>query len=502
MVPDEEKLMAEGSRTTARILFRADGCTAIGSGHLRRCLALADQMRQWGYECLFVCRASAQSFNGLVRDAGFGLIELPAPFDAASDADDMIGAVEDTGPFAALVVDHYRLDAAWERKARAIVPRIAVIDDLADRPHDCDLLLDVAPGDIARYDALVPANCRKLLGPSYALLRPEFAQRRAEARQRSGAVSRILISFGGVDADDLTSRTIAAVRAALPHAAIDAVLTSLSPHREALERRAGEDARLSLHIDATHMADLMASADLTIGAGGSTSWERACLGLPSIVVVIAENQRATAQALEDYGCAVALAAGPGFASELQQLVTWLSARPAFRRLMSSAGEAVVDGRGVARVATAIAPPVVTVRPVAAEEARKIWEWRNAPEIRATAVNPAEIQWDDHSAWFARRIIDPQTAMLIGTARGAEVGFVRFDLDGDTATVSIFLAPGQAGRGLGRALLQAGERWIIARHPGIRRFHADVRPENGTSIALFRGADYSPRLFSFERTIND
>lgn len=491
------------SASSNKILFRADGDAAIGSGHLRRCLALADQLRAWGRECLFVCRASDRSFNHLVQGAGFELVELPGgETDMGRDAEDVIAAVGTRGPFAVLVIDHYGLDAAWQQRLRSIAPRIAVIDDLADRPHACNLLVDVAPGDTARYDALLPATCHKLLGPAYALLRPEFARARQHPRERSGAVTRILVSFGGVDADNLTGDAVAAIRAARPDVAIDAVLTSLSPHRGALQKRAQDDPKLALHIDAANMAELMTAADLAIGAGGSTSWERACLGLPSIVAVLAENQRATARALEDYGCAVALSTGPGFDAELRHVVEWLSARPALLRLMSAAGAAAVDGRGVARVAAAIAPPNITVRPAAADEARKVWDWRNAPEIRATAVDPAEIPWEDHSAWFARRIADPQTVMLIGVEQGVDVGFVRFELDGDAATVSIFLAPGQGGRGMGRALLQAGERWIVAHHPGIRRFYADVRPENGTSIALFRGADYSARLSSFERTLND
>ncbi|HEV7233620.1 MAG TPA: UDP-2,4-diacetamido-2,4,6-trideoxy-beta-L-altropyranose hydrolase [Sphingorhabdus sp.] len=490
--------MTGESGNLARILFRVDGDAVIGSGHLRRCLALADRIRDWGYECVFACQASAQSFNGLVRDAGFSLVELVG----AHDAEEMVAALAADGPFTALVVDHYRLDAVWELQARAIAQRVLVIDDLSDRQHDCDLLLDAAPGDAARYDALVPPHCRKLLGPRYALLRPEFAVKRREGNERSGAIARILVSFGGVDRDDLTGTAVAAVRAALPDVAIDAVLTSLSPHCDRLKRQAGEDPKLSLHIDANNMAELMASADLAIGAGGSTSWERACLGLPSIVAIIAENQRATARALDDYGGAVSLPVGPEFGAALQQLVAWLSSRPALLRLMSIAGMAVVDGRGVARAAAAIAPPRLMVRPVAADEARKIWEWRNAPEIRATALDPSEIAWDEHNAWFARRMADPQTVMLIGIAQDGEIGFVRFDVAADAAKVSIFLAPGQSGRGLGRALLQAGEQWLVAHYPDIRRFHADVRPENGASIALFRGADYSPNLFSFERTLND
>lgn len=496
--------MSDRRPAPARILFRADGDAATGSGHLRRCLALAEQLRLWGRECLFICRASDRSFNHLVREAGFGLVELPGgdDLDAKRDAAAALAAVGEGASFDTVVVDHYRLGASWQQRMRSLAPRIAVIDDLADRPHDCDLLVDVAPGDPDRYDALVPSACHKLLGPHYAMLRPEFARARQEMRTRSGTVARILISFGGTDEADLTGSAITAVRAARPDAAIDAVLTSLSPHRAALEERARADGRLSLHVNADNMAELMASADLAIGAGGSTSWERACLGLPSIVSVIAENQRTTATALENHGCAVTLAAGPAFEKELRQLIEWLSARPALLRLMSVAGAAVVDGRGVARAAAAVAPPAVTVRPAEAGEARKIWEWRNAPEIRATAIDPAEIPWDDHRAWFARRIADPDTMMLVGEDGGAEVGVVRFDLDGDAATVSIFLAPGQAGRGTGRALLRAGEAWVGHHHPAVRRFVADVRPENSASIALFRGANYRPRLFGFERTAND
>lgn len=485
------------------ILLRADGDAAVGSGHLRRCLALADRLRAGGYECMFACCGGPRNFNGLVRQAGFELIELgDERFNADQDIERTMVAVGARAPFAAVVVDHYGLGAEWEAKIRAITSQVTVIDDLADRPHDCDVLIDVAPGDETRYDGLAPAGCRKLLGPAYALLRPEFADRARCTRDRSGAVDRILISFGGTDAENLTGRAVAAIRGVRPDVSIDAVLTGLSSHLDALRRLDEEDARLSLHVDATNMADLMTRADLAIGAGGSTSWERACLGLPSIIAVIADNQAATARALEDACAAVAVPVGPGFESELQQCVQWLSVRPVVVRAMARAGAGLVDGRGVARVVRAIASPKLTIRRATAGDARKVWTWRNAPEIRATATNPAEIGWEDHRAWFSLRLEDPGTVMLIGAVADKEVGLVRFDLEGDTATVSIFLAPGQQGRGSGRALLQAGEQWITDHCRAVSRFRADVRPGNDASIALFRGADYRPRLFSFERAVND
>ncbi len=495
--------MSERQPRRPNILFRADGGAAIGSGHLRRCLSLAERLRDWGHYCQFVSRASDHSFNGLVSDAGFDLIELPAA-DAGSqerDAEQTLAAVGGTF-FDVVIVDHYGLDQIWEKAVRGVTERLAVIDDLADRNHYCDLLIDVAPGDHARYDGLVPAECRQLLGPTYALLRPEFAQFRQARTERSGAVGRILISFGGVDPDDLTGTAIAAIRAVLPKVAIDAVLTGLSPHRRALEDRAARDPHLLVHVDAANMAELMQAADLAIGAGGSTSWERACMGLPSIVTVIAANQRTTADALERLGCAVAVMAGPNFAAELGRLVQFLSASPALLGLMATAARTAVDGRGVDRVANAICPPDIALRPATEHDARQVWEWRNAPEIRATAIDTAEIAWESHSAWFARRIADPTSVMLVAEEGGAGAGVVRFDLDGDAAAVSIFLAPGNAGRGMGRAILQAGERRVQTLHPEIRRFLADVRPENGASIALFKGADYRPILSCFERTVND
>jgi UDP-2,4-diacetamido-2,4,6-trideoxy-beta-L-altropyranose hydrolase len=497
--------MSEGQPRRPNILFRADGGAAIGSGHLRRCLSVAERLRDRGHRCLFICRASDRSFNGLVSDAGFDLIELPAA-DAMSqehDAEQTLAAVGGA-LFDVAIVDHYGLDHIWEKAVRCVAGRLAVIDDLADRRHDCDLLIDVAPGHPARYDSLVPAGCHQLLGPNYAMLRPEFARLRQARAERSGAADRILISFGGVDPDNLTGTAIAAIRAGLPKVAIDAVLTGLSPHRQALEDHAAHDPHLSLHVDAANMAELMQAADLAIGAGGSTSWERACMGIPSIVAVIAENQRTTADALERLGCAVAVAAGPNFAAELGRLVQFLSASPALLRLMATAARATVDGRGVDRVASAICPPSIALRPATEQDARQVWEWRNAPEIRATAIDTAEIPWESHSAWFARRIADPNSVMLVAEegAAGVGVGVVRFDLDGDAAAVSIFLAPGHAGRGMGRAILQAGERRVQTLHPEIRRFLADVRPENGASIALFRGADYRPILSCFERTVND
>ncbi len=481
-----------------RILFRADGNAEIGSGHLRRCLALAEQLSIGGAHCLFVCRASPDSFNYLVTQSGFELIQLEYEGDVAEqDAQETLSKIQHD-QFYAVIVDHYQLEGSWEALLRTVAPLIVAIDDLANRKHDVDILIDVLPGDECRYNTLVPGSCRKLLGPQYALLRSEFGQLRLSRRERSGVVDRLLISFGGVDPDNLTKLAVNAVRAILPNVPIDIVLTGISPNRAALEALYRDDPHLFVHIDTNNMSELMASASLAIGAGGSTSWERACLGLPSIIAVLADNQLATARALEQAGCAIAVPAGINFEYEVRQLVQFLSNQPTLLRLMAAAGAALVDGRGLSRLAAAITPSAVTVRPVLNSEAHKIWEWRNSPDIRATAIDNHEISWDEHRLWFERRIADATSVMLVGSERDKEVGFVRFDLDGSTATVSIFVAPGENGRGIGRELLRAGEQWCLVHHPQIDRFFANVRPENTASIALFVGTHYTPVLYSYER----
>lgn len=504
MVPAEKELMQAQGQQAIRILFRADGDDRIGSGHLRRCISLATRLREWGADCRFACRQAEKSFNVLVSDAGFPLVELPATarVKQAVDAEQTIAATSSLGAFDAVVVDHYELGQSWERALRSIAARMVAIDDLADRLHDCDLLIDPAPGDSHRYVSLVPTHCTTLLGPDYAMLRQEFRLGRQRRSDRFDEIKRVLVSFGGVDPDNLTGSAVAAARRALPHAQLDVVATHLFCHLPVLSSIVQQYARVKLHVDAGNMAELMQVADIAIGAGGTTSWERACLGLPSLVVVAAANQQATADALTRLGCALPVPAGPRLENELATALQALSSSSALLRLMSVAAQQAVDGRGIDRVARAIMPTAVEMRPARDSDARLVWQWRNSPEIRATSADSSEILWDDHRAWFARKLDDPQTLMLLAEHAGEAVGFVRFDLVQDRAMVSIFLAPGFAGRGFGLAALQGGESWLRAHNPEIRAFYADVRPENHASIALFESAGYGRRLLHFERIEHD
>jgi UDP-2,4-diacetamido-2,4,6-trideoxy-beta-L-altropyranose hydrolase len=312
------------------ILIRCDASPSIGSGHVMRCRTLARELSRRGAAITFLCRRQHGDLIGLLEQE-FPVLTLPQQPLAADeglqdralyhawlgcnqvqDATESLQALVKAGIRSAswLVVDHYGLDAAWEAQmleglAAAAAPRLLVIDDLADRPHEADLLLDqnfFGAATDARYAALVPGHCRQLLGPHYALLGPEYAQLHPLVPPRT-ELQRVLVFFGGVDPANLTGRALEALRAPeLSHLAVDVVLGLQSPHRQTVAELVARRPHTTLHNPLPSLAGLIARADLAIGAGGSTTWERACLGLPSLVAPIAANQREGSVALEEKRC--------------------------------------------------------------------------------------------------------------------------------------------------------------------------------------------------------
>ncbi len=258
-----------------------------------------------------------------------------------------------------LVVDHYGLDASWEARLLAGLvggdapPRLLVIDDLADRPHLADLLLDqnfFGEGTDQRYDGLVPPHCRQLLGPHYALLGPEYALLHPLVPPRRELL-RVLVFFGGVDPANLTGRALEALLdPALAHLAVDVVLGRQSPNRQAVAEMVAKRTHTTLHGPLPSLAGLIARADLAIGAGGATTWERACLGLPSLVVAIAANQLPFAQALHQSGYLQLLGNGAGVTAEhIRSAVLARVAAP----FAGEAGSALTDGAGTSRLSDLI-----------------------------------------------------------------------------------------------------------------------------------------------------
>lgn len=349
------------------IAFRADASLQIGTGHVMRCLTLADALRERGAHCTFVCRPHAGHLLDLIAQRGHQAIALREPqkgykapanpahatwlgtswFDDAEQTLQVLaGQVVDW-----LVVDHYALDQRWEQVLRDINVRIMVIDDLADRPHDGDLLLDQTYGRLAAdYVPLVRKSCQLLCGSQYALLGPEFAALREYSlkRREQPVLKELLITMGGVDKDNVTGVVLNALRTrSLPEdCRLTVVMGQTAPWLQEVKKLAFTmpwPTRVLVGVN--DMAQLMADSDLAIGAAGATAWERCCLGLPSIMLVVADNQMKIANGLEQNGAALLCLSYSDLPSKLDFLLKLLCTDCQKITFMSEAASQVVDGAG-------------------------------------------------------------------------------------------------------------------------------------------------------------
>lgn len=360
------------------VAFRCDASVEIGGGHVARCLTLARELIARGANILFLCRnAPPTVVDGICATPGVEFIPLeekpsstlPDPgmplahnhwlkVSQAQDVSDTSVAIGRHSKPDWLVVDHYALDARWEKSVRHLSGKIMVIDDLDDRQHEADLLLDqnLFLNMEQRYSENVPAHCRLLLGPLYALLRQEFTEARNNLRSRNGKIERLLVTFGSYDPMNLALDALQGIEDAGLHdlKKVDVVVGSGTPHLALItdycKRRSGHQ----IHVQTSNMAALMAEADLAIGASGATTWERCCLGLPSIVFAVADNQAPIAESCDKAGAIVYLGRTPTAARSLiSSSLRQLSEYPEKLGEMSKISITLTDGFGAQRVCNAM-----------------------------------------------------------------------------------------------------------------------------------------------------
>ncbi|WP_248276855.1 UDP-2,4-diacetamido-2,4,6-trideoxy-beta-L-altropyranose hydrolase [Marinobacterium sp. LSUCC0821] len=338
-----------------------------------RCLTLADELTRQGHHCWFICREHLGHLGDVIISKGYSLTLLPAPTDTPpqqknntsdvyehwlgaswqEDANQTLDAILPMKPDW-LVVDNYALDAKWERALSNAAQKIMVIDDLANRPHECRLLLDQNLGRFASdYDGLLPTECQRLIGPCFALLRPEFAALREKSllRRENPKIKRILISLGGIDRTNVTGKVLAALaQSSLPAGIeLDIIMGAAAPYLDEVRWEAAQSPfKAMVSVNVQEMAARMFLADLSIGAAGGTSWERSCLGLPSMLIVLAENQVTGAKALEMVGAARVIEEPSLVEPMLPSILEELS-NPTRLICMSKAAAGITDGHGALSV---------------------------------------------------------------------------------------------------------------------------------------------------------
>ena len=497
-----------------KVAIRADASPAIGSGHVMRCLSLAHALAARGAQVRFVSRALPDHLAQAIAAAGHSLATLSlaapagneapqeawAPDHQFEDAKASIAVLADFRPDW-VVVDHYGLDRSWERALRPAASRVMAIDDLA-RLHECDVLLDANfhQDPRARYVAGADRTAL-LLGPAYALLRPEFARARGAVAPRSGPVRRLMVFMGGMDSGNATGRVLEAIALLNePQPLLDVVVGASHPARADIEAFCRTRPGSRCHVQTTDMARLLADCDLAIGAGGGATWERCCMGVPTLALALAENQRALLAGAARAGLVCApddmLLTPALMATHLLALLH----NSALRESLSAAGMALVDGRGAQRVAVALFGAQIKVRMAIAQDCEQVHAWRNAPAVRAFSRQGAEIPLDEHRRWFEETLRSASRALLIGEDAQGQVGVARFDMQGREAEVSIYLAPSRLGQGLGPGLLRAAEAWLATHRPDVSAIHAETLAGNAASRRLFENGGYSLAAHRFWKRI--
>lgn len=503
-----------------KIVFRVDASLRIGSGHVVRCLTLAARLRLSGAEIQFLCRPLSGHMINFIAQQGYSVTELNAPSSSAAeaptddyaawlqvsvqqDADEVGAVLASASPCDWLVVDHYALDANWEKQMRSLAGRIAVIDDLANRPHDCDLLLDqnYYTDMPQRYQQLVPSGCRTLLGPSYALLRDEFVAQRARVRRRDGRVGNLLVFFGGVDQRNDTGRTLSALeQLERSDIQVTVVIGRSNPHVEELTDYCEQQEHITLLVQTSNMAQLMCEADLAVGAGGTTTWERFCMGLPTLAWAVADNQR---ELLTDCSRLGALYLPNTAIPDKDCIALHLGAlldNPSLCAHMSEQAFQLVDGRGCERVCRELLGQSLHMRAAQQEDIQCVFDWRNHESVRRVSRTADPIVWADHQAWFERVLNSKDQRLLIAEQAGKPVAVVRFDIQGEKTEISLYLAPDQQGQGLGRSLLTAAEQWLKDNQPEVQWIIAEVLAHNPASRRLFENQGFQLSSSRFKKRV--
>ncbi len=513
-----------------RVAIRVDASREIGTGHVRRCMSLASALEDKGADVTFIARRHDPVGAIALGSEAFPVFWLAAPESGRGvspdspdpvpharwagvgwreDAADTVAAIRAFRPDW-VIVDHYAFDARWHDEVRSNLDcQIMAIDDLADRALSVDLLLDAnfAQDHPKKYEGRFMRKPRLLGGPRYALLSPAYKAAPRYAFSRD--VKSLGVFMGGTDPGGVSARVLKVCREEGGFKGlIEVVSTSANPHLGALESACAADPDVQLSLDLSDLSTFYARHDLQVGAGGTATYERCCIGAPTIALIVASNQMAVVPGLADKGVLRAARLGDdpdadvvGVASPLGDVVRDLVAEPDARLHLSESGMALVDGLGADRVALCLLGASLRLRPAVLEDGEQLHSWRNSPSVRAVSVSGAEIPLDDHMAWLAGKLVADDARLYVGEIGSTAVGSIRFDrLDGELLEVSLYLDPDLAGMGLGPHLLLAGEREVVSEWSGRGAFVATVLSNNPGSAKLFTQSGYSGGPLRYKKPI--
>jgi UDP-2,4-diacetamido-2,4,6-trideoxy-beta-L-altropyranose hydrolase len=472
----------------ATLLFRADANPVIGTGHVMRCLALAQAWQEAGGRSLFALADPSSWAHDRLQHESMDVLPVSASPGSAEDVCQTIAFARDHA-VDWVVIDGYQFGMQYQMDLKSAGLKLLFLDDYGHAHHYyADLVLNQnASADERRYQNREPYT-RLLLGSRYCLLRREFAAWRDWRREIAPIVRRVLVTMGGSDPDNVTELAILALHS-MNNAELQAcvIVGGSNPRVEALEQTAAPlVSQVKFVQDVPNISEWMAWADVAISAAGTTCWELCRTGLPAILVSVADNQFPVGQELQGRGCAVHLGrphevSPERLASALARLTnSWQE-----RQSMSSIGRALVDGQGARRVRSVLLGLSLCLRPASANDERLLWEWANDADVRAASFSPMPVPWETHATWFDDKMHRSRSHILIAEDEsGRPFGQVRLDVrPAGGWEIHLSIAPHWRGRGLAAQMITEAVRFMRDCN-STGGLHAFVKPANLASVRAF------------------
>jgi len=474
------------------LLIRADANTEIGTGHVMRCLALAQAWQDAGGAATFAMATQAPAVRARLESEGVHVVSISESPGSQADANRTTALAHELGA-RWVVVDGYHFDSSYQRAIKDAGLALLWIDDEAHAVHYCaDIVLNQNLHAAEAMYAARESYTRLLLGPRYVLLRREFLKWRAWQREIPPLARKILVTLGGGDPDNVTLKVIQALKQIdLKELQVVVLIGATNPHTAELEA-AVQNVPFSIRLESnvSDMPKLMAWADVAISGAGSTCWELAFMGLPSVVLPLAKNQIPIAIEL----CARQLATTFDGMAQNDEVVfskgiAGLCEDSTLRAQMSKRARQWIDGKGAARAVRELERPRLQLRRVQSSDCVLIWEWANDGETRANSFSSAVIPWEAHTHWFEQKLASGTCFFYVALDQAAiPLGQIRFDMQQGEAVVSTSVAPQFRGNGYGTLLIELGSAELF-NTTDARRIHAYVKPENQASVCAFLKAGY-------------
>jgi UDP-2,4-diacetamido-2,4,6-trideoxy-beta-L-altropyranose hydrolase len=472
------------------LIIRADASSHIGTGHVMRCLALAEPWLAAGSEVILAAQQMPEALGKWALDAGITPYSIHGEPGGIEDAQET-AALVGRHPGAWLVVDGYQFGEPYQEVIRQSGAQMLLVDDFGGPAnYPADFVLNQNLGATVAWYPQRAESTRLLLGTKYVQLRGEFLKQDKDIGTGWETPNQILVTLGGSDPDNVTAKVIEALQS-VPAINATVVIGGSNPHWDDLLSHV-QQAASNIHLvrNAGNMPELMVRTDLAIAAGGTTAWEMAFSGLPMMTIVLAENQRSNGEQLAAAGVAVNLGwhedlTPESLADQVQALIKDWSKLDE----MAAKARKLVDGLGSMRVWLRLNEESLKLRPAKADDARLIFDWANNPGVRAVSFSSEQIVWEHHLTWFTTKLNHATYRIWVAEdTEGTPIGQVRFEVEGPVATISISLDEAQRGKNRGSLLIWTASNKLFA-ESSIAEIHAYIKPDNQASIRAFEKAEF-------------